>query len=164
VLYAGLMVTPQGPRVLEYNCRFGDPEAQPMLMRLKTDLLDLLEAVVDDRLEEFADRGVEWDPRPAVCVVMASKGYPGPYDKGYPITGLDQAARLPGAKVFHAGTRRDGDRIVTDGGRVLGVTALGDTLADAQRRAYEAVSVISFRDAHYRRDIAARAIPGERGA
>ena len=148
VLYVGLMTTPQGPRVLEYNCRFGDPETQPLLMRLRTDLVDVLEAVVDDRLDALPE-GLEWDPRPAVCVVMAAKGYPGKYERGLPILGLAEAARLPDVKVFHAGTKRDGDRVLTDGGRVLGVTALGDTLADAKRRAYEAVGVIQFRDAHY---------------
>ena len=157
VLYVGLMTTPQGPRVLEYNCRFGDPETQPLMMRLRTDLLDALEAVVDDRLEELP-AGLEWDPRPAVCVVMAAKGYPGKYERGLPILGLAEAARLPDVKVFHAGTRRDGDRVLTDGGRVLGVTALGDTLADAKRRAYEAVAVIQFRDAFYRKDIADKAL------
>ncbi|HET9644312.1 MAG TPA: phosphoribosylamine--glycine ligase, partial [Burkholderiaceae bacterium] len=143
VLYAGIMVTPQGPRVLEYNCRFGDPETQPLLMRLRTDLLDLLDAAVDERLDEFEGK-LEWDPRPAVCVVMASGGYPGAYEKGLVVRGLAEAARLPDVKVFHAGTRLEGDRVLTDGGRVLGVTALGETLADAQRRAYEAVACISF--------------------
>jgi phosphoribosylamine--glycine ligase len=157
VLYAGLMVTPQGLRVLEFNCRFGDPETQPLLMRLRTDLLDLLDAVVDDRLDAFEER-LDWDPRPAVCVVMASGGYPGAYERGYPITGLAEAARLPDVKVFHAGTRRDGERVLTDGGRVLGVTALGDTLADAKRRAYEAVARIHFHGAFYRRDIADKAL------
>jgi phosphoribosylamine--glycine ligase len=159
VLYAGVMVTPQVPRVLEYNCRFGDPETQPLLMRLKTDLLDLLEAAVDERLDGFEGK-LEWDPRPAVCVVMCSEGYPGSYERGFPISGLDAAGRLPDVKVFHAGTRRDGDRVLTDGGRVLGVTALGDTLAEAQKRAYEAVALISFRGAYYRHDIAAKALRG----
>src|SRR5262249_10051840 len=103
VLYAGIMATNQGPRVLEFNCRFGDPETQPLLMRLRTDLLDLLEAVVDDNLSEFPPERLEWDPRPAVCVVMASQGYPGPYAKGKVITGLERAAALPDVKVFHAG-------------------------------------------------------------
>ncbi len=162
VLYVGLMTTPQGPRVLEYNCRFGDPETQPLLMRLRTDLLDVLEAAVEDRLDELPS-GLEWDPQPAVCVVMAAKGYPGKYERGLPILGLAEAARLPDVKVFHAGTRRDGDRVLTDGGRVLGVTALGDTLADAKRRAYEAVALIQFRDAFYRKDIADKALhEGER--
>jgi phosphoribosylamine--glycine ligase len=157
VLYAGLMVTSQGPRVLEYNCRFGDPETQPILMRLRTDLLDLLEAAVDERLAEFEGR-LEWDPRPAVCVVLASKGYPGSYERGLIIDGLPQAGRIPDVKVFHAGTRLDGDRVRTDGGRVLGVTALGDTLADAQRRAYDAVARISFPGMFHRRDIANKAL------
>jgi phosphoribosylamine---glycine ligase len=162
VLYVGLMTTPQGPRVLEYNCRFGDPETQPVLMRLRTDLVDVLEAVIDDRLETLPE-GLEWDPRPAVCVVMAAKGYPGKYERGFPILGLAEAGRLPDVKVFHAGTKRDGDRVLTDGGRVLGVTALGDTLADAKRRAYEAVALIQFRDAHYRTDIADKALRTELG-
>jgi phosphoribosylamine--glycine ligase len=158
VLYAGLMVTNQGPRVLEFNCRFGDPETQPLLMRLKTDLLDLLEAVVDDRLADFAETGLEWDPRPAVCVVMASQGYPGPYAKGKVINGLGEVAALPDVKVFHAGTAVENNLVVTDGGRVLGVTALGDTLADARRRAYEAVRRIHFQGAFYRTDIADKAL------
>jgi phosphoribosylamine--glycine ligase len=158
VLYAGLMVTPQGPRVLEFNCRFGDPETQPLLLRLRTDLLDLLEAVVEDRLEEYPEEKLEWDPRPSVCVVMASQGYPGNYSKGKAITGLDEAARLSGVKVFHAGTRMEGGLVFSDGGRVLGVTALGETLADAKRNAYEAVGKIHFQGAFYRRDIADKAI------
>jgi phosphoribosylamine--glycine ligase len=158
VLYAGLMVTIQGPRVLEFNCRFGDPEAQPLLMRLKTDLLDLLEAVVDDRLGEVAEDRLEWDPRPAVCVVMASQGYPGNYPKGKVITGLDEVAQMPGVKVFHAGTKVENGLVVTDGGRVLGVTALGNDLAQARDKAYEAVSRIHFQGAFYRRDIAAKAL------
>jgi phosphoribosylamine--glycine ligase len=157
VLYAGIMVTNQGPRVLEFNCRFGDPELQPLLMRLRTDLLDLIEAAVDDRLAEFSE-DLEWDPRSAVCVVMASHGYPGSYSKGKVITGLAEVAKLPDVKVFHAGTRLENGLVVTDGGRVLGVTALGDTLADAKRRAYQAVARIHFQGAFYRRDIADRAI------
>jgi phosphoribosylamine--glycine ligase len=158
VLYAGVMATSQGPRILEYNCRFGDPEAQPVLMRLQTDLCELLEAVVDDTLADFPEERLRWDPRPAVCVVMASQGYPGSYPKGKVIRGLDEVAAMPDVKVFHAGTRFDGGEIVTDGGRVLGVTALGETLADAQRRAYEAVARISFPGAFYRRDIASKAL------
>jgi len=157
-LYAGLMVTNQGPRVLEFNCRFGDPEIQPLLLRLRTDLLDLLEAVVDGKLDEFAEDRLEWDSRPAVCVVMASQGYPGPYAKGKVITGMAEAAKLPDVKVFHAGTKLQNDLVVTDGGRVLGVTALGDTLAAAQRNAYEAVSRIHFQGAFYRKDIADKAL------
>ncbi len=160
VLYAGMMVTPQGPRVLEYNCRFGDPETQPLLMRLRTDLLDLLEAVVDERLHEFEGK-IEWDPRPAVCVVLAAKGYPGTYERGLRITGLAEAGRLPDVKVFHAGTRLDGDVVRTDGGRVLGVTAIGDTLAEARQRAYAAIGIVSFPEMHYRKDIGSKALPKE---
>jgi phosphoribosylamine--glycine ligase len=158
VLYAGLMITNQGPRVLEFNCRFGDPEVQPLLMRLKTDLLDLLDAVVDGKLEDFPEGKLQWDPRPAVCVVMASQGYPGSYAKGKVITGLEEAAALPDVKIFHAGTKAENGTIVTDGGRVLGVTALGDTLADAKRTAYDAVAKISFPGAFYRSDIADKAL------
>src|SRR5262249_22068486 len=158
VLYAGLMLTNQGTRVLEVNCRFGDPATQPLLMRLKTDLLDLLEAVVDDRLGEFPEDKLEWDPRPAVCVVMASQGYPGSYAKGKVVTGLAEAAKLPGVKVFHAGTRLENGIVITDGGRGFGVTALGDTLADAKRNAYEAEGRSHFQGALYRRDIADRAL------
>jgi phosphoribosylamine--glycine ligase len=158
VLFAGLMLTNQGPRVLEFNCRFGDPETQPLMMRLKTDLLDLLEAVADERLGEFDDGQLEWDPRPAVCVVLCSGGYPGKYETGKVITGLAEAGRLPDVKVFHSGTKQDRDRVATDGGRVLAVTALGDDLAAAKARAYEAVKLISFPGMHYRTDIADKAL------
>src|SRR5262245_37002508 len=158
VLFAGLMLTNQGLRVLEFNCRFGDPETQPLLMRLKTDLLDLLEAVADERLGELSEAAIAWDPRPAVCVVLASAGYPGKIETGKVITGLDAAAKLPDVTVFHAGTKVVGDRVVTDGGRVLGVTALGDDLAAAKARAYEAVKRISFPGMHYRNDIADKAL------
>jgi phosphoribosylamine--glycine ligase len=157
VLYAGIMVTNQGPRVLEFNCRFGDPETQPLVVRLRTDLLDLLEAVVDDRLTEFPESKLEWDPRPAVCVVMASQGYPGSYTKGRVINGLAAVAALPDVKVFHAGTKLENNLVVTDGGRVLGVTALGDTLAAAKQNAYAAVAKINFQGAFYRRDIGDKA-------
>ena len=124
MLYAGLMITNQGPKVLEYNVRFGDPECQPLLMRLKSDLVDVLEATVDGRLDELGP--LEWDPRPAVCVVMAAEGYPGKYAKGQPIRGIGEADLLPDVKVFHAGTAVDAKgRVITCGGRVLGVTALG---------------------------------------
>src|SRR5438128_1418746 len=158
VLYAGIMATNQGPRVLEFNCRFGDPETQPLLMRLRTDLLDLLEAAVDDRLADLPENFLEWDPRPAVCVVLASQGYPGNYVKGRVITGLAEAAKLRAVKVFHAGTKLENGLLVTDGGRVLGVSALGDTLADAKTNAYEAVSKIHFQGMHYRRDIGDKAL------
>lgn len=158
ILYAGMMVTNQGSRVLEFNCRLGDPETQPMLMRLRTDLFELIMAAVEDRLSEFAEDKLEWDPRPSVCVVMASGGYPGIFQKGKIINGLAEAARLPDVKVFHAGTKADDRLVTTDGGRVLAVTALGDTLALAKERAYEAVKRIHFPGAFYRSDIADRAL------
>ena len=156
VLYAGLMMTHQGPKVLEYNVRFGDPECQPLLMRLRTDLVDILEAALDGRLEEIG--GLQWDPRPAVCVVMASEGYPGIYERGKPIRGLDEAAKLPDVKVFHAGTATLDGQVVTNGGRVLGVTALGDSISDAKRRAYEAVKCIRWDGAWCRKDISDKAV------
>ena len=157
VLYAGMMLTQGGPRVLEFNVRFGDPETQPILMRMKGDLLEVMLAVCDGKLDKVS---LDWDKRPAVCVVMASGGYPGPYEKGKVIHGLDAAAKLKDVMVFHAGTAKKGDDIVTNGGRVLGVTALGDTIAEAQARAYEAAALISFDGAYYRRDIADKAIKG----
>ncbi len=156
VLYAGLMITHQGPKVLEYNVRFGDPECQPLLMRLKTDLVDILDAAVDDRLEELEE--IEWDPRPAVCVVMASEGYPGSYEKGRPIRGLAAADELPDVKVFHAGTTMSGDQVVTNGGRVLGVTALGESIAAAKLQAYTAVKCIRWEGAWCRKDISDKAL------
>ena len=160
LMYAGVMLTNQGPRVLEFNARFGDPETQPLMIRLKSDLLDLLEAVVDEKLGELTEEQVVWDPRPAVCVVMAAGGYPGKIETGKPIAGLEEAAKMTDVKVFHGGTKREDNRVVTDGGRVLGVTALGDTLADAKKRAYEAVAKISFKGAHYRTDIGDRGLKG----
>ncbi len=150
VLYAGLMLTAAGPKVLEFNCRFGDPETQVQLPRMKTDLLDVLDAAVDGRLDQIE---IEWDERHALCVVMASGGYPDKYPTGLPITGLPDDANRDDLAVFHAGTKRADGRIVTSGGRVLGVTALGDTLADARRLAYETVEQIRFEGAHYRRDL-----------
>jgi phosphoribosylamine--glycine ligase len=156
VLYAGLMVTHQGPKVLEYNVRFGDPECQPLLMRLKSDLVDVLEATVDGRLDEI--KSLEWDPRPAVCVVMASEGYPGEYSKGHPIRGLDEAARLPDVKVFHSGTRLHERQPVSDGGRVLGVTAMGTSISAAKLQAYTAVKRIRWDGAWCRKDISDKAV------
>ncbi|MHC4234231.1 MAG: phosphoribosylamine--glycine ligase, partial [Planctomycetota bacterium] len=153
VLYAGLMLTAAGPKVLEFNCRFGDPEAQAVLLRLQSDLAEVLEATVTGRLDRIELR---WDPRPAVCVVMASQGYPGAYEKGKVITGLDEVAATDDVKVFHAGTRSEGNVTLTNGGRVLGVTALGETIGQARSRAYEAVDTIHFEGAFCRRDIAAR--------
>lgn len=155
VLYAGLMLTSNGPRVLEFNCRFGDPETQPLMMRLQSDLVDVMLAVIDGHLDQVHLR---WDPRPAICVVASSGGYPGKYATGMPIEGLAAAASLHDVKVFHSGTKSQGNQIVTDGGRVLGVTALGDTLADAHRRAYQAMEKIHFDKMHYRRDIGWQAL------
>jgi phosphoribosylamine--glycine ligase len=155
VLYAGLMVTNQGPKLLEYNVRFGDPECQPILMRLKSDLLDVLEAVVQGRLDQLEP--LEWDPRAAVCVVMASEGYPESYAKGFPIRGLDEAAKVPDAKVFHAGTTLQGGQVLTSGGRVLGVTALGESIAKAKLQAYTAVKCIRWDGAWCRKDISDKA-------
>lgn len=159
VLYAGLMVTAGGPRVLEFNVRFGDPETQPIMMRLKSDLLEVCLAVCEQKLDQVT---LEWDERPAVCVVMASGGYPGDYEKGKIITGISEAEQLKDVVVFHAGTAMKGDKLVTAGGRVLGVTAIGATIADAKKQAYEAVGKISFEGAHYRRDIADKAIRGKK--
>jgi phosphoribosylamine--glycine ligase len=155
VLYTGIMLTPAGPKVLEFNCRFGDPECQPLVMRLKSDLLELMLATVEHRLDSAT---IEWDPRPAVCVVMASGGYPGKYAKGNTITGIDDADAMPDVKVFHAGTAMQDGRLVNAGGRVLGVTALGDTIADARKRAYEAVGRVHWKDCYSRSDIGYRAI------
>ncbi len=150
-LYAGIMVTNQGPKVLEFNVRFGDPETQPVLMRLKSDLGELLKAAADGTLAEFGP--AEWDPRPAVCVVMAAEGYPGTVKKGAVIRGLDDAAEIADAKVFHAGTARKGDDVVTDGGRVLGVTALGADFAEAKLNAYQAVKCVRWQGGWCRKDI-----------
>jgi len=160
VLYAGLMLTAGGPKVLEFNCRFGDPETQPLMLRLKSDLLQTLLAVAEGRLDEVE---LKWDERPAVCVVAASKGYPGKYETGLPITGVDAADAMPDTKVFQGGTRLDGKTLVTDGGRVLSVTSLGSTVAQAAQRAYAAMEKIHFDGIHYRRDIAHQALrsPGQ---
>jgi phosphoribosylamine---glycine ligase len=157
VLYAGVMMTFQGPKVLEFNVRFGDPECQPLLMRLKTDLLDLLEATVDGKLDALPP--LEWDPRPAVCVVMAANGYPDRYDKGLPIRGLAEAEALADVKVFHAGTALDSEgRVVTAGGRVLGVTALGESIPGAKLNAYRGVKQIRWDGAWCRKDISDKAM------
>jgi len=154
-LYAGLMIAADGtPNVLEFNCRFGDPETQPILMRLQSDLVELCEAALAGALHGSEPR---WDPRAALGVVMAAGGYPDQYRKGDPIGGLDAAAKLPG-KVFHAGTRAEGDRVVTAGGRVLCAVGLGDTVADAQAQAYDLVNAIHWNLVQYRRDIGYRAV------
>jgi phosphoribosylamine--glycine ligase len=154
-LYAGLMIDADGnPRVIEFNCRFGDPETQPIMMRLKSDLGDLCSAAIRGVLN---DSNVEWDPRPALGVVLAAGGYPGNYDKGHAIHGLltDQPKHT---KIFHAGTAQKDDQVVTSGGRVLCVTALGDTIQDARENAYNGVDTIQWQDMLYRRDIGWRAI------
>jgi phosphoribosylamine--glycine ligase len=161
LLYPGVMLTKDGPRVIEFNARFGDPETQAFLMALENDLLDLLEACIDGRLDQIVLR---WQPGAAVCVVMAAAAYPGSYLKGKPIHGLLETSRLAGVKVFHAGTRREGDQTVTNGGRVLGVTALGATLAEARDKTYQTVGKIQFDGAQFRRDIAAKALPGNLNA
>ncbi len=153
MLFPGLMIDAAGPKVLEFNCRFGDPETQVLLPRLESDLLDLLEATIDGRL---AQTEAKWSPQSAVCVVMASGGYPGSYATGKAIDGLDAAGES--ATVFHAGTRMENGRIATSGGRVLGVTALAGDLAAARARAYEAVAQIHFEGAHFRRDIGAKGL------
>jgi phosphoribosylamine--glycine ligase len=155
VLYAGIMVTENGPKVLEFNVRFGDPEAQPILMRLDSDLVDIMSAVSEGTLKPEM---VSWKPQAAVCVVAAAKGYPGSYEKGFPISGLDEAARLPDTFVFHGGTADKDGKVVTNGGRILGVTGLGDTVSQAIDRAYECMGKIQFEGIHYRKDIGARAL------
>ena len=155
IIYPGIMLTKEGPKVLEFNARFGDPETQVYLTRLDTDLVELLNASVDGTLSKIE---MEFRSDPSVCVVMASGGYPGDYAKGNPISGLEEAAKLPNVKVFHAGTQRAGDNFVTSGGRVLGVTAWAGTLKEARDAAYRAVEKIKFDGAQYRRDIAAKAL------
>ena len=155
ILYPGIMLTKTGPKVLEFNARFGDPETQVYLTRLENDLVELLDASVNGTLDKIE---LNWKAAASVCVVMASGGYPGSYAKGRIIRGLDDAAKLPNTKVFHAGTAKSGNEIVTNGGRVLGVTALGQDLKAAQAAAYAAVERIHFDGAHFRRDIAAKAM------
>ena len=151
LLYPGLIITSEGERVLEFNCRFGDPETQALLPRMKSDLLPLLEATIDGDLSKCT---IEWDTRAAVTVVLASGGYPGKYETGKTISGLDDAANVEDVQIFHAGTKRPEGKVKTAGGRVLAVTALGSTLEAARARAYDAVSRIHFENCHYRRDIA----------
>ena len=155
VLYCGLMMTARGPMVLEFNCRFGDPETQPILMRLESDLIGAIEASIEGRVSEG---DFKWSPDPSLCVVMASGGYPGTFEMGKRIDGLEDAAGVEGVKVFHAGTSKRDGAYYTAGGRVLGVTARAADLSTAVRRAYEACGKISFDGAHYRKDIAARAL------
>lgn len=153
-LYFGLMITPKGPKVIEYNCRFGDPETQVVLPRLKTDIVDIFEAIDNETL---SDLDVEWSDDACACVIMASGGYPKSYPKGIEITGLSNG-QLDGVTVYHAGTKLQDNKLVTSGGRVLGITALGDTLENALKKSYDAVEKIHFEGAHYRRDIGKRAL------
>lgn len=153
-LYFGLMITPKGPKVIEYNCRFGDPETQVVLPRLKTDIVDIFEAIDNETL---SDLDVEWSDDACACVIMASGGYPKSYPKGIEIAGLSNG-QLDGVTVYHAGTKLQDNKLVTSGGRVLGVTALGDTLENALKKSYDAVEKIHFEGAHYRRDIGKRAL------
>jgi len=155
LLYAGLMFTNAGPKVIEFNCRFGDPECQPLMMRFKSDLVEAMVATAEHKL---ADVQIEWDPRPSVCVVMSSGGYPGDYEKGFEITGVDEADAMDDVKVFHAGTAIKGGKLVNSGGRVLGVTALGETIAQARDRAYRAVGKITWQGCYNRTDIANKAL------
>lgn len=155
VLYGGLMIENGKPFVLEFNARFGDPEAQPILMRMKNDIVPLLMACIDGTLRGME---IEWDSRAAVCVVMSSQGYPGAHEKGRVINGLDEAALMDDVFVFHAGTALREDRIVTSGGRVLGVTALGDGIAEAIKKAYQAAETITWEGVHYRKDIGNKAL------
>jgi phosphoribosylamine--glycine ligase len=152
MLFPGLMMTPNGPKVLEFNCRFGDPETQSLMRRLKSDLLDLIEATIDGKLSSATP---DWDTRAAVCIVLASGGYPGPIEKGKVITGIEAASADPDVVVFHAGTALKDGKVVTNGGRVLGVTALGATLEEARAKAYAAAEKISFEGKQLRRDIGA---------
>jgi len=155
ILYAGLMITKEGPRVVEFNCRFGDPECQPILMRMKGDLVLVMEAVIDGRLDSV---GIEWDDRSSVCVVMAAGGYPGSYEKDKVISGLQKVKGGDDLFVFHAGTAKRGDHIVTNGGRVLGVTALGKGIGEAIEMAYGALNCISWDGVYFRTDIGKKAL------
>ena len=158
VLYAGLMITADGPKLIEYNARFGDPETQVLMLRLMSDLVPALLASRDGQLKSF---DLRWYPDPALTVVMAAKGYPGDYARGSVIEGLDDAAKVEGVEIFHAGTKADGNRILANGGRVLNVSAIGKTVREAQARAYEAISRIRWPEGFYRHDIGWRAVERE---
>jgi phosphoribosylamine--glycine ligase len=158
ILYAGLMIEGGSAKVLEFNARMGDPETQPILMRLETDIVSILEAIVEGRLHTVK---TTWDKRPSVCIVMSTKGYPGEYPKGMEIQGLNEVKSMEDIMVFHAGTTVKNGKIVTDGGRVLGVTALGETIKEAIDRAYQAVEIISWEGAYYRKDIGKKALVRE---
>ena len=166
ILFVGIMVTKDGPKVLEYNARFGDPETQVVIPRLKNDIVDIFEKVIEEKLQEIS---LQWDPRPAVCVVLAAGGYPGPYKKGTEITGLDKARELDDVIIFHAGTRLESsklkvdsgyiqEKVVTNGGRVLNVVGLGNDIKTAITNSYKAIEFIHFDCMHYRKDIGKRAL------
>lgn len=155
VIYAGLIITSTGPKVLEFNARFGDPETQVLLMRMKSDLVPLILSTVKNNLEEI---NIEWNNGVSVCVVMTSRGYPDKYERGFPISGLETVRELPNVQVFHAGTSMKDRKVITNGGRVLGVTAVGKDIQEAQKTAYGAIQKLSFEGAHYRRDIGAKAV------
>jgi phosphoribosylamine--glycine ligase len=155
VLYAGLMVKDGQPKLIEYNVRFGDPECQALMVALKSDLLPALLATARGDLSGVT---LEWHTGASLCVVMASKGYPGAYEKGSEIKGLEEAGAVEDVEIFHAGTAQDGDKVIATGGRVLGVTARGDSIAEAQKRAYEAVDKIDWPEGFCRRDIGWRAV------
>jgi phosphoribosylamine--glycine ligase len=159
VLYAGVMVTKEGPKLVEYNARFGDPECQVLMLRMMSDIVPALIACVDGQLKNFSLR---WYDDVALTVIMATKGYPGDYGKGSVIEGLDDAARVEGVEIFHAGTKADGDRILANGGRVLNVCASGKTVTEAQQRAYEAVDRIKWPEGFCRRDIGWQAVEREK--
>jgi phosphoribosylamine--glycine ligase len=152
VLYVGLMLTEQGPKVLEYNCRFGDPETQPQMLRLKSDIVDIMELTIE---ENILDKDIEWNDKAAACVVVASGGYPKKYEKGKLIKGLDKASKIEGIEIFHAGTRKEGNNYYTNGGRVLNVCCADNTLGDAMQKIYDALDKIDFEAMHFRRDIGA---------
>jgi len=153
ILYAGLMLTKYGPKTLEFNARFGDPETQPLLVRMESDIVPLFEACIDGTLDQHE---LQWKPEPSVCVVMAAKGYPASYEKGKEISGLDEAGALPDVVVFHAGTKTEEGKVLTSGGRVLGVTATGPDTPSAIKKAYEAVAKIQWDGIHFRKDIGHR--------
>ncbi|MBC7195818.1 MAG: phosphoribosylamine--glycine ligase [Deferribacterales bacterium] len=155
IIYAGLMIDGEDVKVLEFNCRFGDPETQPLLMRLESDLLEIFDACINQNLKEIK---INWYSEPTVCVVMASGGYPKDYKKGYEITGIDSAEQLGNVKVFHAGTKLENEKVLTNGGRVLAVTARGKDLKSTIKLAYSAVEKINFKDMHFRKDIAQKAL------
>ena len=154
ILYAGLMLTKTGSQILEFNVRFGDPETQPLLVRMDSDIVPIFEACIDGTLDQCP---LQWKNESSVCVVMAAEGYPGPYEKGKPISGLQYANSLPGVEVFHAGTKTQDGQVLTQGGRILGVTATGENIANAISKAYEAVDKIKWQGIHYRKDIGHRA-------